>query len=454
MWKSGKGVLIVGIMLAVFSLAFQVIGLATAIPTIMESFNATHLYPWAFTTMVSGMLAATIVAGRVADVRGPAVPMFAGFALFVIGLTLGSLAPSVWVVLAARLIQGLGAGALNVALSVTVAHGFSPRERPKVMAIYSFCWVLPAFVGPPFAAWLTGFDWRLVFAFMIPPVVAAFLFTLPGMRTVQRAFRGGHDVPPVAVLPTAAVTLGPSLILLAGQDLGWVSVASGFAGVAVLVWGLPRILAPGSLGFGPGIPSVVLSRALQAGAFFAAETIVLVTLQQLRGLSRFEVGLALTVGSVGWTIGSWLQSQSWAKLSRDGFVTLGAGLSAVGIGALVAFAWFPQVPLVAGLGFWVVAGLGMGFTMPSSAVAVMSLSGDDEQGRNQSSMQVAESVGNSGVTAVAGGLYTALLSTPPDRLAYTAALTLALAAAVLAVVASRRIGRIPNDLTPSGMLEP
>ena len=90
-------------MLAVFSVAFQSIGIATALPTLMASFGAESLYPWAFTTMVSGMLAATIVAGRIADQRGPAIPMYVGFALFGLGLVLGWLAPSVWVVLLAGL---------------------------------------------------------------------------------------------------------------------------------------------------------------------------------------------------------------------------------------------------------------------------------------------------------------------------------------------------------------
>ena len=75
-------------MLAVFSVAFQSIGIATALPTLMASFGAESLYPWAFTTMVSGMLAATIVAGRIADQRGPAIPMYVGFALFGLCLTL------------------------------------------------------------------------------------------------------------------------------------------------------------------------------------------------------------------------------------------------------------------------------------------------------------------------------------------------------------------------------
>ena len=447
MTGSGQRMLIVGIMLSVFSVAFQSIGLATAIPTIMESFNSAHLYPWAFTTMISGMLLATIVSGRVADTRGPALPMYAGFALFAVGLILGWLAPTVWVVLAARVVQGLGAGALNLTLSVTVAHGFEPRDRPRVMALVSFCWLLPAFIGPPFAAWLTQYDWRLVFATMLPLVVVAFLMTGPGLRSVQARFRAGEDaVAPIAVWPTVAVTLGPSFILLAGQDLGWLSAASAVLGVAALVWGLPRILAPGTLGVGPGIPSVVLARAIQAGSFFAAETILLVTLQQLRGLTPFQVGLALTVGSIGWTLGSWLQSQAWVRLHRDSYVTWGAACSTVGIAAITAFAWWPALPLWVGLGAWIVGGLGMGLTMPSSAVAVMSLSSAFQQGRNQSSMQVAESVGNAVITALAGGLYTALLMVEPPKLAYSAPLLVLSVASVAAIVVSRRIGRIRNEL--------
>jgi hypothetical protein len=84
--------------------------------------------------------------------------------------------------------------------------------------------------------------------------------------------------------------------------------------------------------------------------------------------------------------------------------------------------------------------------MPSSAVAVMSLSPSSEQGRNQSSLQVAESVGNSVVTAVVGGIYTALLFAEPEKLGYSLALAATLLVAVAAVAFSRRVGHIHNDL--------
>ena len=133
-------------------------------------------------------------------------------------------------------------------------------------------------------------------------------------------------------------------------------------------------------------------------------------------------------------------------LGRDSLITVGAALSALGVGVLVAFAWFPQIHLYLGLTGWIIGGVGMGLTMPSSAVAVMSLSTQFEQGRNQSSMLVAEAVGNWVVTAFAGGLYTALLFVEPSRMSFSVALGASLLFSLAAVVASRRIGPIESVL--------
>ena len=128
---------------------------------------------------------------------------------------------------------------------------------------------------------------------------------------------------------------------------------------------------------------------------------------------------------------------------------MGALLTTAGLAGLVGFAWFTSLPLWSGLAAWVVAGLGMGFTMPSSAVAVMGLSPSFEQGRNQSSMQVAEAVGNSVVTAVVGSIYAALLVSQPQALGYTLALAATLLVAIAAAVFSRRVGHIHNALLES-----
>ena len=51
--------------------------------------------------------------------------------------------------LAGRLVQGLGSGAMNVAIFVCAAQAYSIKQRPKMFTYISTAWVLPAFVGPP-----------------------------------------------------------------------------------------------------------------------------------------------------------------------------------------------------------------------------------------------------------------------------------------------------------------
>ena len=74
--------------------------------------------------------------------------------------------------LAGRLVQGLGSGAMNVAIFVCVAQAYSIKQRPKMFTYISTAWVLPAFVGPPASAWLTEqLSWHWVFFAVIPLVL-------------------------------------------------------------------------------------------------------------------------------------------------------------------------------------------------------------------------------------------------------------------------------------------
>lgn len=437
----GRRFLLLGLLLCVFGIAFQMIGVATALPTVMADLDASPLYAWAFSTMVTGMLLATMVAGRVADRRGPRLPMVVGFVLFALGLVGGALAPDVVTLLLARFVQGLGGGALNLALFVVIALVWAPAERPGVLAIISFMWLLPAFIGPPIAAALTLSSWRWVFATMLPVLVMAGLMTLPSLRQVQARFRGEH----AGRLPWWGVLLvatAPFAVQLAGQGLGLWSLLAGAVGVAGLVVGLPAVLPPAVSLLGRGLGAVALTRALQAGCFFAAEAFLLLALQSLRGLGTFEAGVSLTIGSLGWTVGSWLQSRPWVRLRRDQLITLGTTLSTAGLGAIAAFVAFPGTPLLLGVVGWVLAGGGMGLSMASTAVATMSLSTAKEQGRNNSAMQLAEGLGNALFTGLAGAIYAVGLRMAGQQQAFVWLFGATTVLCALALLASRRVGRI------------
>ena len=441
----GRSRLLIGLVLSIFGIAFAVIGVATAMPTIMRDLDAPQLYAWAFSTTVTGMLLSTLLAGRIADRVGPLAPMVTGYVLFAAGLLLGSLAPNVWVLLAGRFVQGLGAGSLSLALFVTIALTFDGAQRAKVLGALSFVWLLPAFIGPPIAAWLTLLSWRIVFAGVLPVLAIAALLALPAMRGVQAVFRPTDEEEPVQWWAVALVALSPALVQMAGEPIGLWRVPAGMAGVTSLFIGLPRVLPRAIKLFSAGLGPVVLTRGLMAGCFFAAEAFVLLVLQNLRGLSVLEAGIALTIGSIGWSTGSWGQARPWVRLRRDQLITLGAVLCAMGLMTLTGFIVWTGSPLWFGVLGWVIAGLGMGVMMPSTAVAIMGLSRAHEQGRNNSALQVAEALGNALLTGMAGAIYAGAVRQVSAQASFAWLFIALTTICVAAVFASRRIGPIAND---------
>ncbi|SDD99223.1 MFS transporter [Auraticoccus monumenti] len=438
----------VGLCIGVVAIAFESISVATAMPRAAEDLGGLRYYAWAFTLFVIGMLTATVVAGRVADRVGPLRPLVTGMITFAVGLVVAGTAEVMLQLLLGRLIQGIGAGALNLGLFVMVARGFEERHRPTMMTWISTAWVVPAFIGPPVSAWITEtFSWHWVFIGVLPLVLVAGALGLPAMLKLQRS--GALDIiersTPVPLWAGAVVALAAAGIQYAGQraavTVDLLTVAVAVVAVAALVVAVPRLMPPGFLRVSRGLSSVVWSRAVAAGAFFGAEAFVPLMLVQTRGLPLVLAGASLTVGAVGWTTGSWLQSRTWLPLRRDQLITSGSaslllGLSATAVIAAVPSVWFGFVGVA-----WIFVGLGMGLMMSSSSVAMMTLSRSHEQGRNSSSLQVGEALGNAILAGGAGTIFAVLHSGALSATFGTVFAAMA-AAALVGTLLTLRIGRI------------
>lgn len=433
--------LLLGILLAVFGIAFQMIGVAAALPDVMRALHGEAHYAWAFSGMVMGMLLSLLVAGPHTDRHGPLRAMTVGFALFLLGLLGGMLAVNVPTLIAARFLQGLGGGAMNLALFVVIALVFPAERRPVVMSWLSLCWLLPAFVGPPVSALLVRINWRLTFGLGVPMLLLSALLILPRVRNAQAAHRPAEVPARNPVWAVALVVASPALLQLVGvlSDSYW-SVVSGVAGLAGLAVAMPRVLPERVRSLRPGLGPIVVTRALQAGAFFAGEAFLLLGLQEVRGLTAFQAGIALTIGSAGWTLGSWLQSRPWMRLRRDQIITLGTVLCALGVAGIAAFMVWSWLPLALAVLAWTLSGCGMGLMMASTAVATMALSGNHEQGRNSAALQISEALGNSVLAATVGAVHAGLVSRGVPSLGWVF-LTL-LVAGCASVAVSLRIGPV------------
>ncbi|GAB3624073.1 MFS transporter [Mariniluteicoccus endophyticus] len=406
--------LAVGLIAGIFATAFESIGVGTAMPRAAAELDGISWYAWAFSLFVIGMLAGNVAGGRDADRHGPLRTLVAGMLVFAVGLVVSGAAPTMAQLLTGRLVQGLGAGALNVGLYVVVAHAFPEDKRPLMMTGFSAAWVLPAFVGPPAAAWITEhLSWHWVFYAVLPLLALGAVLALPPLLALQRA-RTPHeeDSSPVPMWVGLLLALAAVGLQYAGQRAAttpdvWAALC-GAAGLALLVVALPRIMPRGLLTLAPGLPAVMMTRALIAGTFFAAEAFLPLMLVEARGLSIGRAGLLLTIGSVGWFVGSWLQSRPWLRLGRHHVIVAGTAATTLGILGCALVAGFPRLPVLVAWIVWTFAGLGMGLVIASTGLATMTLSRVSEQGRNASALQAGESLGNSLVAALAGTLFARL----------------------------------------------
>src|SRR5215204_1058775 len=325
--------LTIGLCATIVAIAFETISVATAMPVAARELAGLRQYAWAFSLFLIGMLFATVVCGRLSDRIGPAKPLLVGLVIFLAGLIVAGTAQHFLQLLAGRLVQGLGSGAMNVAIYVCVALAFSRTQRPKMFTYISAAWVLPSFVGPPAAAWLTQhLSWHWVFFAVIPLAIFGGAMALPSLLRMMRSYQPSSDTnaqKPAPLWAAGLLAIAAATLQLAGQRLDQVAIGLLIGGLAALLIALPPLMPPGFLRFHRGLSQVIQTRGLLSGAFFGGEAFVPLMLVEQRGVPLLQAGAVLTVGAVGWTAGSWLQARPWLRVRRDLLITLGCCAVAV-----------------------------------------------------------------------------------------------------------------------------
>jgi MFS family permease len=441
----GRRGLMVGLCTAVVAVAFEVISVATAMPAAARDLDGLGLYAWAFSLFLIGQLFATVAGGRLCDRIGPARPMAGGMLIFAAGLVVAATASSMSQLVGGRLLQGLGSGLLSISLYVVIAQVFDETQRPTMFSYFSTAWVVPSFVGPSVAAWLTHvLSWRAVFWAVLPLVAVGAAMTLP------RVFRltspptspgGSARARPAALWAAGLAAVGAAVVQLAGQGSGLSVIPIAVLGLLMVGLSLPNLMPCGFFRFRPGLAPVIVVRTLMAGAFFGAEAFVPLMLVEQRHLSLLLAGSTLTVGALGWTTGSWIQSRRSLHLRRDRIITLGATSLVLGVTLVFLVTWLRLWVGLVAVG-WVLGGLGMGLATASTAVATMTLSPAGEQGRNASSLQFGEAFGGGLFIGLGGSLFDALRTTGDLTLTFATVLGAMVAVSVLAALASLRTGPI------------
>ncbi len=428
----------IGMVVLVALLAFEALAVAAAMPTVAEALDGLRLYALAFGGTLATSVVGMTVAGRWTDRSGPARPLWWGLACFVLGLLLAGLATRMGTLVAGRLLQGLGSGAISVALYVMVGRNYPEALRPKVFAAFSAGWVVPSMVGPALSGLIVQhLGWRWVFLIVPLLAIPAALMLRPALARQAPVEASDEDSSGDVVRWAVGASLAALLLYFGGQQQGVLALACmGVAVVGLLLCG-HRLLPPGTLRLRRGLPSVIALRGVAAAAFFACEAYLPLLLQRERGLSPSWAGAVLSLGALGWFSGSWLQGHQQRGWSRQQLLRVGTVLMTLGITATLAVL-FNVVPLPVALLGWTVTGFGMGMIYASLSVLTLSLSAPQEQGRNSSALQLSEALCVATALALSGALFALFVEQAPHT-GYVLCLAITVGLAVLGAVVARRV---------------
>ena len=441
MFAPGRRLLTTGLVLTITFVGFESLAVATVLPDVRRDLGGVALYGWVFSAFMLGSLIGIVVGGSRADAVGPARPFVISLALFCVGLAAGGFAPSMIVLVVARFVQGLGGGAIAPIAYLAIGRAYPPSVQPRVFAILSSAWVLPGLIGPAIAGAVGDHaSWRFVFLGLLPLVVPAGLVTLrPLMRIPPH-----HDEnrAPAPLADAIAVTAGTGLVL-AGASLHvfYATVPLALAGGALAIPAFIRLVPRGTVRFAAGLPAAVALRGLLMFAFFGTEAYVPLALTEVRNTSSTVAGVALTMATLCWTAGAWVQERTVARwgprtLSRAGFACLALGI----VGSALSLS--DNVPVAVFAAAWGVAGLGVGLMYSPITLTVLASAPRGQEGAASASLELSGVLGIALGTGIGGALVALAASLDwTERAGILLVDTVTVTVALLALVASARLPR-------------
>jgi MFS family permease len=432
--------------------AFQSLAMTTIMPVISADLHGEALYSLSFAAPLAAGLPGMVLAGNWSDRSGGRVVGRVSALLFAIGTAIVMTSTSMPMFLGGRLLEGFGAGAVDVVLYVIVARLYPDRLHPAIFAGFAGAWVVPALVGPALAGLVTdAFGWHWVFAGALAIAVLAFAVLVPSLSRLEAP---PPDLRPpwrrdrivwsvVAAVAVLLLTLTPDL------PIG-LAIASGVVGVGLAAVGLRPLLPTGTYRPAPGLPTVIAIRGLVAAAFLGSEAYVPYLLQAQDGLSPSLSGVALTVSALSWAAASWVHGRVPERI-LTARRTFGIGLALVVLGVLGVLGVAAGLPAWLAMLAWFVAGAGMGIVYPRTSTLTLRFAGEGDDGFASSALTIADSAGSVVGLAVAGVLFTSL-GGREARPAFGAVFAVMAIVGVLAALAARRLGPVPvprSEGTPS-----
>ena len=371
--RTRRPLVVASLMLATFMAAIEATIVATAMPRIVGELGGFAYYSWVFAAFLLAQTTTTVIYGKLADMFGRKPSLILGISLFLFGSLLCGIAWSMPSLILFRLLQGLGAGAIQPITSTVVGDLYKLEERGKAQGLISSVWATSAVVGPLAGGVIVdNLSWAWIFWINIPiGFIAIAGFTMFLKETVEHKKRS-IDYLGAALFSIAII----SLLILLTETKAEIATLLGL-GLVCLVSGF-LFLHQERRAAEPMISLALWSRRLVASCNLATlvagmtliglTTVLPLYVQGVLGRSPITAGFTLTALVVGWPLAVSLSGRLFRRFGIRN--TLRGGGLMFPLGAALLLLLAPQSsPMLAAVGSFVM-GFGMGLLSITSIVLI------------------------------------------------------------------------------------
>ncbi|MFI2379592.1 MFS transporter [Streptomyces sp. NPDC018964] len=344
-----RGAVVAALMLAMALAALDSTIVSTAVPQIVGDLGGFSYFSWLFSGYLLAVTVTLPVYGKLSDTFGRKPVLVAGAALFLLGSLLCATAWNMAALVAFRVVQGLGGGALQGTVQTLAADLYPLEERPKIQARLSTVWALSAVTGPGIGGLLASYaDWRWIFLVNLPVGAVALWLIVRHLHEPSREKARHARVDwagATAIFACGGVLL--TALVQGGVAWPWLSAPSLalFAAGAAL---LAAVVVAEHRAAEPIIPGWVWRRRTIAavnlafgalGLLMVAPTVFLPTYaQSVLGLSPVAAGFVLSVWTLTWPVSAALSQHVYRRIGFRDTAMLGIGTAAA---VLLAFTFLP-----------------------------------------------------------------------------------------------------------------
>ncbi|ROV66881.1 MFS transporter [Streptomyces globisporus] len=404
---------------------------STAVPQIVGDLGGLTVFSWLFSGYLLAVTVTLPLYGKLSDTFGRKPVLVAGIILFLVGSVLCAAAWNMAALIAFRIVQGLGGGALQGTVQTIAADLYPLKERPRIQAKLSTVWATSAVAGPVAGGLLAGYaDWRWIFLINLPVGAVALWLVVRHLHEPSRprpATRPRVDwAGALAVFATGSLLL--TALVQGGVAWPWLSAPSiGLLGASAVLAALTVVIErraaepiiPGWVWRRRTIASVNLALGAM-GLLMVAPTVFLPTYaQSVLGLGPIAAGFVLSVMTLSWPVSAALSDRVYNRIGfrRTAMIGMSAALLILLAFPLLPYPGEPWHPAL----LMLLLGAALGLFQLPLIVGVQSTVGWAERGTTTASVlfcrQVGQSIGAALFGAVANGVLAArLLDAPVDGL--------------------------------------